>query len=196
MAFLTGENHYVAFFLGDPGHTTAEFQIDIFTVDGGPVSALTRASFAIVDVGAGYYYAKYVPSTAGFYVFAFSSSTLFVNFVDAADILDVAPTTADVIQVVNLTQNTGGTGALKPRLPESFSSGPPAVRLSQFLLMVFRTSDWNVGRQENNFVVAMTELDDVGNWRTSPLAVPHDTYHVIIRNNYKVTKVVKASLEV
>src|SRR5271165_5559375 len=106
MAFLTGENHYVAFYIGDPGHTTSEFQIDIFTVDGNPVDTPTQDSFAIVDLGIGYYYAKYVPSVPGKYVFAVSSSTLFINVVDVADILDVAPATADVVQFVNLSQNT------------------------------------------------------------------------------------------
>jgi len=99
-------------------------------------------------------------------------------------------------QLVNLTQDTGGTGALVPTLPIPFSSGPPAVDLSQYLLMVFQSSDWDVGRIDNTYALGITELDVAGNWITSPIYVISGTYHVIIRNNYGTTKVIKAYLGV
>lgn len=187
MAFQAGNYHYFGFYVGTTGLTTVDFTIDVFTVDGVAVDAPTLASFEVIEVSGGYYYAKYLPSKAGFYFIGIHRLAL--HFADSEDI-------SESEFVVNLTQNTGGANALRPAPFKFLSAGGNSPTLAEYLLMVFQSEDWDVGRKANTFAVAMTKLDVNGNWLTSPLVVSPGTYHIIIRNNFGATKVIKPNLEV
>lgn len=95
--------------------------------------------------------------------------------------------------VVNLTQNTGGTNALSPIgvLPSAFMA---TFQPLDNLLMIFKSSDWQVGRISSSFAVATTQLDSNNNWVSTPLVVLPNIYHVIVRSNSGVTCVIKAFL--
>lgn len=181
-----GAFHYVGFFVGVSGLTTTDFVVDVFTKDGTSVDAPTLASLEVIEVGVGYYYAKYLPSSSGLYYLGISNSDNFINVGNA-----VAITEAD--SYVYLTQDTGGTNALRPTLP--FNKFNPGT-ISDYVLLVYLSSDWRVGRNANIHAVAVTQLDHGGNWLSSPLTVQHDTYHIVIKNNDGVSRVIKANLEV
>lgn len=185
MAFQAGSNHYVGFYVGQTGLVTSDFTVDVFTVNGSLVDVATSSSLAMAEVGGGYYFATYIPSTAGRYFLGFTYLTF--HIADCEEMLD-SPA------VVELTQNTGGTNALRPTLPKT--SGAVGTTLSQYLLMVFQASDWKVGRTDNSFAFAITQLDDSGNWLSSPLAVSPGTYTILIRNNSGLTMVIQPNLEV
>jgi hypothetical protein len=188
MAFQAQSNHYFGFYLGTLGKTTVDFTVDVFTIDDASVDTPTLSSFEVVEMGSGYYYASYLPTKAGRYFLGFHCSTQF--FADCEDI-----SAADF--VVKLSQDTGGSNQLRPSLPMSkFLVGlQKPGDLSEYLLMVFQSDDWNVGRTQNTYAVAMTRLDASGNWLTTPLMLSPDTYHIIIRNNYGNTMVVAANLD-
>jgi hypothetical protein len=188
VASLNGSNHYIAFYgAGASGLTTSSFTIIYFTRDGSTINSITDPvtfhSFSIVSVGGGYYYAKYTPSQGGFYYLAFSCAAHSIFIADAADI--------DELSVINLSQDTSGTNALKP-----ITVPGDSTPLNEYILMIFQSSDWQVGRIDNTYAVAMTQLDDQGNWLTTPLAVSPGTYHLVIKNNYGTTQVFKPFLEV
>jgi hypothetical protein len=190
MAFQAGSWYYFGFYATATGLTTSNFTVDKFTKDGVTVDTNTSTSLIIVEIGSGYYYAKYVPASSGLYVLALSNIANSLHHVDVADIQS-AP------NVSNLNQDTGGVNALKPAVPDVRITGlrfQPII--SEYILMVFQSSDWQVGRVDNTYAVAMTQLDKNGNWLTTPLPVLPGTYHIIIRNNFGTTKVIRAFLEV
>lgn len=190
MSSQAKSNHYFSFFGTVTGLTTSNFSIAVFTKDGVAVDADTRNSFAIVEISGGYYYAKYIPSDTGLYFLAITNVANSVNVSNIADV-QAAP------NVVNLSQDTGGTNSLQPGIPDITIQGlPQQPDISEYILMVFQSSDWQVGRVDNSYAVAMTQLDSQGNWLTTPLSVLPNTYHIIIRNNYGTTKVIQAYLEV
>lgn len=189
MAFQAGNYHYFAFYGVVNGLTVLDFTVLVFTVDGVTVDTATSDSLDVIGVGSGFYYAKYLPSKAGFYYLALSNVAHGIKVADAEDI------EASEF-VVNLTQDTGGTNALRPIAFKFLSAGGSIPGLDEYLLMIFQSDDWKVGRTQNSFAVAMTRLDIHGNWLTSPLVVSPGTYHVIIRNNFGVTRVIKSNLDV
>lgn len=184
MAFEANRLHEFGF-LDDPGHVTSDYTIDIFHKDGLAVSTSTLTSFTVTQVSSGYYYAQYTPSSAGFYVIGISRTGI-KKAIDVADIEEA--------NFVDLTQDTPTANALKPSLPVVRTPFP--VPLNEYVLMVFASSDWDVGRKTAHFAVAMTELDVNGNWRTTPLTISPGTYHIVIQNNIGVQVVIKAYLEV
>lgn len=194
MAFVANSSHQIAFYQvsGTTGLTTSAFNIDFFTFNGDNVDATVLATFTITEMGEGYYYATYVPDAAGFYILAFSDS-LGTFVADACDI--------DEANFVNLTQDYPTHNNLKPKLPNTVSLSQGAAKdqqqtLQQYLLMLFNSSDWAVGRTSSDWAVASTELDDQGNWQVTPITVSPGTYHVVIRNNFNVTYVFKPNFEV
>lgn len=196
MAFVANSSHQIAFYQvdGNTGMTTADFTVDFFTFNGDPVDDTVAATFAITEIGGGYYYATYVPDTAGFYILAFED----VSGTFVADACDI-----DEANYVDLSQDYPTHNNLKPGLPQtiSLSQGTGAVKaqqqtLDQYVLLLFRSADWNVGRTTTDWAVASTELDKDGNWLVTPITVSPDTYHVVIRNNFNVTFVFKPNFEV
>lgn len=185
MAFQAKSYHYFSFH-SVAGLATIDFTVDVFTIDGVAVDIPTSDSLEIVEVESGYYYGKYLPSKAGFYFIGLSNVANSLYVTDAEDI-----EAADF--AVNLTQDTGGTNALRPQ-PVSLAKKAPG--LDEYLLMVFSSDDWDVGRTTNTYAIATTRLDVHGNWLSAPLVVSPGTYHIIIRNNFGLTRVIKPSLEV
>lgn len=185
MAFQAGSNHYIGFYVGSTGLITSSFTVNAFTVNGSAVSSATLASLKITEVGGGYYYATYVPSVSGTYFLGLSNGSF--HLADCEDMM--------ALNIVNLSQDTGGTNALQPSLPTV--NGAVGTTLSQYLLMVFQSSDWNVGRTDTSYAVGITQLDDSGNWLSTPIAVsPGQSYTVLIRNNAGLTMVIQPNLEV
>lgn len=200
MSAQVGSPYYVAFSvettpgwgggsLGS-GLTLSNFTVNVFTVNGVSVDAITRNSLAVVDVGGGYYYATYIPSTIGTYFLGLSIPPSFY----VADCVEIGTDVSDV-SITYLTQNTGGVNALRPKLP-SVGAAVGTI-LSQYLLMVFPYNDWIIGNTGNSYAIGTTQLDDNGNWIISPIAVsPQQSYTIAIRNNAGLTTVIKPNLEV
>lgn len=186
MASEANSFHQIGFYCSTAGLITSSFAIDHFTKDGSAVDSVTLASFAIVEIGGGYYYARYKPTQSGFYYLGFSKVSIGCHVADAIDI--------DEANFVNLTQDTPTDGALQPTLP----SAPPSIAtpLNQYMLFVFQSSDWEVGRTATTYAIAVTGLDAEGNWTNTPLVISPGTYHIVIRNNYGITKVIQPFLEV
>lgn len=189
MAFAASSPHQVAFFVsGGIGLTLASFHVDIFTCNNVIVDSKVSSSLQVVELGSGYYYAIYTPDKAGFYILALSNIAHSFHVIDSADI--------DEANYVFLTKDTPTTNALKPTLPNTESNPASAGSLDLYLLLVFQSSDWQVGRQTSDWAVTSSGLDSSGNWISTPLVVAPGTYHIVIRNNLGTTKVIKAFLEV
>ncbi len=181
MATQAGSLYYIAFYAGVGGLVTSDFDIIIFTNNGTAVDSNTRSSLAIVEVGFGFYYVRYNPSSAGLYYLGLSNVANAINIANSVDIKEAT-------FAVNLTQDTGGVDNLKPNFV--------GITLSEYLLMVFDSGDWQVGRTDNTYAAAMTGLDDEGNWLATPLVISPGTYHIIIRNNFGSTISIATFLEV
>jgi hypothetical protein len=171
--------HVFPFYVGFAGLQTSDFTVVIFTRDTHPVSLATLDSLTITELTGGFYQATYTPDTDGDYMLALSNIAHNVHVIETVDI-------NDGIKAVDLTQDTPTTDALKP-------SG---TNLNEYLLMVFNSHDWGVGKTATMYALAQTELDVDGNWEATPLVVVPGTYHIIIRNNFGVTRIVKAYLTV
>lgn len=174
MALRVGRTHYIPFRVGTVAAPTAGLNLTsfvvVFTRDNVNITAISQA-LAVVNNGLGRYCATYVPTDPGFYyleLYNVSSTTLITNSVE----IDTALTAADVDNFVSLTQDFGGVGALKPNVPN----------VADYILSIFYSKDWQVGRTDSSYSVASTTLDAGGNWLSTPLAVTHDTYHVVLQN--------------
>jgi len=186
---------HVFSFIDVPGQSTGSYTIDVFTVDGNAVDSATSDSFQVMEVlnvgSQSYYQGQYTPSKQGYYFLGASNGGTPV-FSDAVDV--------DEANYVNLTQDTPTVGNLKGRLPVTHFSvkGNPAAsaKLSEFLILVINSSDWDLGKTATKFAIASTFMDNDGNWLSHPLVIPPGTYHVIERNNYGTTHVLAAYLEV
>lgn len=177
----TNATHSIPFYGGVVGLTISNFSIDIFTVDGNTVDTSTRASLVIQPIGfTGYYLAQYTPTIPGFYCLAIFNAAHTIRVINGVDI-------DQALSYVNLTQDTGGVGAL---VPSNISD------IEQYLLMVFLSTDWQVGRTDPSYAVASTGLDNQGNWLSTPLIIQHGTYNVVVQNNSGIIVVIKAFLEV
>lgn len=171
--------HIFPFYVGFAGLVTSDFTVVIFTRDTHPVSAATLDSLTVTELTGGFYMASYTPDVTGDFLLALSNVAHNVHVIESVDV-------NEGIIVVDLTQDTPTTNALKP-------SG---TNLNEFLLMVFNSHDWDVGKTDTMYALAQTELDVDGNWEATPLVVVPGTYHIIIRNNFGVTKVFKPYLKV
>lgn len=186
MPHIVGQNHYVPFYGISTALGTSDFTVDVFFRDFGPVDDATRTSLSITEIVTGYYIATYIPTQPGFYYLGISNTPNNLHITEGVDIEEGE-------SVVNLTQDTSGSSVLRPSLPKVKNSG---LDLTEYLLMVFESSDWDVGRTDPMFAVASTELDAVGNWLATPLVVSPGTYHIVIQNNFGVVQVIKAHLVV
>lgn len=173
--------HYFAFYGHVTGLILSNFVIDRFTKDGFVVDSTTSSTLALVEVGVGYYYIKYIPSSAGIYVLALSNVAHSINEVDIIEIEG-----AD--EAIELTQNTGGVDNLKPNITSKFY---PDINYADFLLMIFDSVDWQVGRTDDDFAIGTSELDSLGNWVEDSIIVSPGTYHILIRDNIDTTFVIK-----
>lgn len=176
----TGSVYQIPFFSTNGSISIDDFTIDIFTLEGVDVDSTVLDSLSIASLGVSDYWAlQFTPTQSGTYIIAAHDTADNIRIVQNISIDE-----ADVF--VNLTQNTGGANNLKPN----------GNNLDQFLLMVFVSSDWEVGRTDNSYAAAITQMDPTGNWITTPLVITPGTYHIVIRNNFGVTTVIAAYLEV
>jgi len=165
--------------------------VDFFTVTNGnstvEVSSAVKNSVKLVFIGvspttARYYYQfEYTPDVPGYYLFSASSGLALTFVIDGVDI-------DSEDSYVLLTQ--GGTQATPVDLVPNVK-GP-----QNYILMVFLSSDWQVGRYSPLYAVASTQLDPQGNWLSTPLTVQHGTYHVVVQANDGTQVVIAAFLEV
>lgn len=183
MAFAVNSPHYMPFYAtsGTTGIILSSLTVIVFTCNGTAVGSATRASLTLTEVGFGYYYASYTPKVAGKYVLALSSGA-----VKAIDVADIDDTEA----AVNLTQNYGGTNALRP----SLHGGLQSYGIAAYVLFIFSSKDWDLGKTAASNAVGSTELDSNGNWKTSTLTVVPGTYHVVIRHNSGINYVIQPYL--
>lgn len=171
-----GTAHQLPFFAGIGGLSILDVAVFVFSVDGQAVSTNVSNSLQITEVISGYYLASYVPDTQGFHNLCFAINGF--NICEGVDI-------SEVDQVVNLIQDTGGVNALKVT---------QVLNPDEFMLFVFASSDWAVGRTGTSYSQASTELDTNGNWLATPLVVQPGTYHIVIMDNFGTIKVIKPNL--
>lgn len=169
-------------------------QFWIADVNSNPITDCTLASFTItftrngvtctdpltlVNNGGGSYCLEYTPSAAGCDVINIDDN---VNDLHYCDIEVIDPTS----DVLTLTQDYGGSGALKVGIPKS----------ATYTLYVYNSSDWATGNTATYMAIAYTALDSSGNWLTPSLYVVPGTYHIVIRNGAGAVQVLKAYLQV
>lgn len=186
MAYRVGRTHFVPFRVGTvaspvTGLTLGSFVV-VFTRDNVNITGASQG-LAVVVNGSGRYCATYTPTDPGFYyleLYNVANTTLITDKVE----IDTPQTASDVDNVINLTQDFGGVGALKPIIED----------VADYTLMVFYSQDWQVGKTDNGFALASTALDSGGNWLTTPLAVTPDTYHIVLKNDNGDMVVLRAFL--
>lgn len=174
---VTGTVHHVPFY-ATPGLELSSFTVNISVTNGTltqPASSAVLNSLSLVYIGNGFYQFEYTPDVIGYYLMTASAGT--VNVVGGVDI-DASDS------YVLLTQTT------PPGLV------PNVVGPQNYILMVFLSSDWQVGRYNPLYAVASTQLDSQGNWLSTPLTVQHGIYHVVVQANDGTQVVIAAFLEV
>lgn len=172
MAYRVGRTHYVDFKVIDISNnpvTTlilSDFTI-YFTRDG--IACTDPLTF--INVGGGRYRITYSPTGAGFYFLDIYNFVNDVRVIDSEEI-DTPETFFDEHATVDLTQDFGGVGRLKPTI-----SSPDT-----YTLYVFQSQRWQTGLNDPGYADASTNLDSLGNWITTPLTVMHGTYHIVLLN--------------
>lgn len=191
---VTGTVHHAPFYAVQPGTNTpinlvyatfgGNIAVDFFTVTNGnstiEVSSAVKKSLKLIYVGSGFYQFEYVPDVPGYYLLAATSALLMGTYIKMINGVDVDSEDAYVL----LTQAT------PPGLV------PNVVGPQNYILMLFLSSDWQVGRYNPLYAVASTQLDSQGNWLSTPLTVQHGTYHVVVQANNGTQVVIAAFLEV
>lgn len=181
-----GRKRYIEFRLADISgvavttRALADLTV-IFTRD----DVVCTDSLTLVNKGDGRYILEYTPSAAGHdYLDIYDPGTDLRN-IDAEDV-DDATTFFDLTNNVSLTQDFGGTGALKPVITN------PQL----YTLYVFPSQAWQTGQTDQSNAVAATNLDSQGNWLTTPLTVNHGTYHIVLVGSSGDTHVIRSFLTV
>lgn len=207
---VTGTIHHVPFYSADPDlsytHFNSNMGVDIFTVTNGtltvPVSSAVKNTVSLSSPVLGvsfdnlryYYQFRYIPDIPGYYLFAASGAGVSLVPTYVIDGVDIDSEDS----FVSLSQDTGPNGDPVPGYLVPKISNP-----QNYILMVFLSSDWQVGRYDPLYAVSSTELDSKGNWLSTPLYVTHqskastnNSYHVVVQANDGTKIVVAAFLEV
>ena len=192
---VTGTVHHVPFYAIQTGTPNTpinlvyamlggNIEVVYFTVTNGNstvnVSSAVTRSLKLVYVGSGFYQFEYTPDVPGYYFFSATSALLDGVYTYVVDGVDIDSEDSYVL----LTQTT------PPGLV------PNVVGPQNYILMIFLSSDWQVGRHSPLYAVASTQLDSQGNWLSTPLTVQHGIYHVVVQANDGTQVVIAAFLEV
>jgi hypothetical protein len=188
--FLFGSIRYVDFRIQANGTTvTSLAQVDLaphFTRNG--VTCTDALTFT--ELGDGRYQFSYTPSAAGHDVLdihwqSSADVTKFFFATNSEDIVAPAMLLGGSV-VINLTQNTPTTNALKVT---------QVVNPAAFTLYVYLSSDWQAGNTDTSQAIASTQLDSSGNWLTAILPLTPGTYHIVIRDSLGTVQVIQAYLQ-
>jgi hypothetical protein len=174
MAYVTNREHFI-FFTATTGLQAGNFTT-VILID----AASATVSLTFTEVQTGLYCCSYTPTIPGFYYVSISHNGSVVA-TDTVEI-DVATTS----NTVGLTQDYGYVGRFK--IP---TSNPTNTKI-----VIFNSTDWLVGNISSAYLVGATSVDSSGNWLTTPIYVPHGTYHVVQTIANTTTKVLAAFMVV
>ncbi len=173
----------------------------VIDIDSNPITGLTLSDFVkyfrrdnvtctdtvtVQELGSGRYLASYIPSAVGFDFFELYNAANDVRVQDEEQIETVETLFGVGSETVDLTQDYSSVGRLKVT-----ASGP-----ENFVVYVFLSEDWEHGRKAPSYALAATQVTTLGDWVSSPIPVPKDTYHIVAINNAGVVNVLAAFLKV
>lgn len=174
----------------------------VVDINENPVTGLTLANFTVyftrdgvacadiltlTEPQTGRYLVTYTPSAPGFDFVELFNATQDLRIQDEEEI-DTPETFFDVgAFTVDLTQDYGFVGALKLGGVASPNT---------YTVYLFKSQEWQTGNTAPTAAIAATTVDALGNWVTSPLTVPKDTYHVVAMNGSGSIVVISAFLKV
>lgn len=141
----------------------------------------------LINIGDGLYFVSYTPSAVGDDYLEVYDQFYDLRFMDTETVDGLSSGGGlDQGDVVNLTQDYDGVGALKADVADP----------SSYTLYVFNSQDWVAGYRTGLTALASTAIDASGNWLLSPLPLVPGTYHLVLMNNQGATHVLRAFLTV
>jgi hypothetical protein len=176
-----GQSRLIQFWIADVASvpittcTLSSFAIS-FTRDG----AACADGLSLVNNGAGSYCLQYTPTAAGRDAVTIDDT---VNDLYYCDIEPIVLVGSDGLDLVTVTQDYGGVGALLPSAPQ----------LATFTLYAYFYSDWSVGNNDPSYALASYQLDSSGAWS---LTLVPGTYTLVLTNNIGTTIVFQPRLVV
>ena len=180
-----GNTVYVDFRVVDTSsNPVAGLHLTDFTVVFRRNNAACADALTFLDLGSGEYSVTYTPSAKGHDYLELYNAANDLRVLYAEDIVDLSAVLGSGT-VVSLTQDTGGSDALRVT-----SVTDP----QNYQLQVYFSADWIAGRNAVPDAIGQSALDANGRW-LSPVAVTTGTYHVIARK-FRNVVVIKANLEV
>jgi hypothetical protein len=140
------------------------------------------------EIQPGLYFLEYTPSSTGEDYLDIYDATNDERLVDDEVIVTIATGdggSGSGLNVVQLSQDTGGVGALKVTLSDP----------STYTLYVFVSQDWQSGRCSAADAVAQTAISSDGSWAESSLTVLPGTYHVVAMSANGTVYVMRSFLQ-
>lgn len=137
------------------------------------------------ETQSGLYFLEYTPTGVGEDYIDIYDATNDARLVDDEVIETLAGTSGtgtSGMNIVQLTQDTGGVGALKVVLPDP----------STYTLYVFVSQVWQSGQSSPTDAVAHTTINDDGSWATTPLSVLPGTYHIVVMSTGGIVYVMRS----
>lgn len=148
----------------ETGRVLSDFQV-FFTRD----TVTCTDSVSSVELGSGRYVIEYTPTLAGHDYIEIYDPPTDLRVIDSEDVDDTS-TFFDLSSVVQLSQDYGSVGRLKPTVTNP----------QDYILYVFKSSDWDTGKTSPNYAIGVSGLDISGNWTSTPISVIHGTYHIVV----------------
>jgi hypothetical protein len=187
---LVDQKRWLDFRVSDnDGNPVAGLHLTDFTVIFTRDNAPCADGLLLVDCTGGRYILTYTPSALGHdYVELYYAPTTSWPLMDGEDIVDSSGSGGGygAVNTVVLTENYGGTGRLKPSLPNPGS----------LTLYVITSEDWQAGRQTASAARYWTAITSSGDWATPEITVTPDTYHFVAWDQTGRQQVVAAFLVV
>lgn len=138
------------------------------------------------EIQPGLYFLEYTPSAIGEDYIDIYDATNDERLVDDEVIVSAASEGGSGgLNVVQLSQDTGGTGALKVTL-----SNP-----STYTVYVFVSQDWQSGRCSATDAIAQTAINADGSWAEPSLTVLPGTYHIVAMSASGAVYVMRSFLQ-
>ena len=146
-------------------------------------AAVCSDTLNLRETQSGLYFLEYTPTAVGEDYIDIYDATNDVRLVDDEVIVGTSGASGTSgMNIVQLTQDTGGVGALKVVLPDP----------STYTLYVFVSQVWQSGQSSPTDAVAHTAINDDGSWATTPLSVLPGTYHIVVMSSNGIVYVMRS----
>jgi hypothetical protein len=183
MAFV-GVERFIYFYVLNAGTPVTGLVKSNFTIIFTRSNITSPDTLSITEIGAGRYYASYIPTTVGTDYIEIDASTYSLQVINTEPVYDTSTFTGGS-SAITVNQNYPTTNALKVTQVSS-----PAT----YTLYIYFYTDWQIGNQATNYSVGQTGLNSDGTWINNIVVVP-GVYNIVI-NNGSTSVVISSNLSI